>query len=475
MKTTSAPLLETKRTLIVLGAIFVFMLFVCWGRFQLPAFWDEPKIYFSQLFNLLRDPLYHFTGPVTVFDRPPGVHLLYIPWMAIFGDSILVIRILSFVYFTAGLAFFFIVISSQSLNIAMLAVGLFMLTPLVQVYAVQYVGDPQLFFLFALYLYLLSAHPKKWWVMAAVGFLAGLTREPALALIPATLGFIYWRDRKLSIVSVLVAFSPLFGLSIHLVRNMVRAGTPLNHLTILEGHLDLLASLDLRYRNLVSVIFATYRLLPLVLLALGCLVLKWRKIKVVPLDVFAIILVAGYFVIFSGVKICLPRYVMPAIPFFIYLLLRCCLVDLTKVQLKVLILFVLGAPLVIGNPNVKNGNVFYHFTGYQDTLQYPRIIQIHQEALLKTNSSLQAGDTVQTSWPFMEMLRSDKLGYGPVKELNVTWSPLTLPDAILWTDFPEQIPREEIVRTLQQGEYESQTWRYEDYVVELHVKKRILP
>lgn len=465
----------TKRTQIILGILLVYLFYVCWGRFQLPAFWDEPKIYFSQLFHLIQDPLYHFTGPLTLFDRPPGLHLLYIPWMAIFGDSVLVIRSLSFVYFAMGLGFFYGVVSRQNLRVAVLALAMFVMTPLVQVYAVQYVGDPQLFFLFALYLYLLNSHPKKWMGIAAVGFIAGLTREPALALIPATLGYLYWRDRKLNLPSVLLAFTPLLGLSVHLVRNLVRAGTPINHLTILEGHLDLFASFDLRYRNIVSVIFATYRLLPLVIVALCVFIFKWRKFKVIPLDIFAILLVASYLVIFSGVKVCLPRYVMPAIPFFIYLLLRGCVLDLTKFQLRALAIVVLGAPLVIGNPNVNNSNVFYHFTGHQDTLSYPQILQIHQEALLKTNSSLQAGDTIQTAWPFMEMLRSDKLGYGPMKEFNLTWSPLVPPEGILWTNFPEQIEHEEIRRTLQQAEYESQVWRHEDYVVELHLKKRNSP
>lgn len=460
---------------VFLAVVFLYLGVSSYARLHLPAFWDEPKIYLSQLYNLWNDASYHFTGPITVRDRPPGLHLLYFPWMALFGDSLFLIRALSLVYFCAGLALFYGVVARQSASLAMLTVGMFVLTPIVQVYAVQYVGDPQLFLLFALYVYLLAHHPKQWGWIALVGVLAGLTREPALALVPATLGFFYWRDRKFSLKGVLLALTPLFGLSVHMLRNLVRAGTLFNHHTVIEGHLDLLASVDLRWKNIAGVFFATYRLLPLVLLGLVFLVLRWRQLKLVPLDVFAFILVASYFVIFSGVSVCLPRYVLPAIPFFIYLLIRVCVAGLGRYQLAALAVFVLGAPLLIGNPNVKGGNVFYRFTGYQDTLDYPELVKIHQEALLKTKSALAIDDTVQTSWPFMEMLRSGKLGYGPLKNLNVTWSPLAPPEAILWTNFPEQIPRREIEKYLRQGEYESQVWRFEDYVVELHLKKKSLP
>jgi len=468
-------ILLNNRSAVFLAVVILYLGFSSYARLQLPAFWDEPKIYLSQLYNIWNDASYHFTGPITVRDRPPGLHLLYFPWMALFGDSLFLIRALSLVYFSAGLALFYGVIARQGTTLGMLTVALFVLTPIVQVYAVQYVGDPQLFFLFALYVYLLGRHPQKWGWIALVGFLAGLTREPALALIPATLGYLFWRDRKLTAKGVLLALTPLMGLSVHMLRNLVRVGTLLNHHTVLEGHLDLLASVDLRLRNIFGVFLATYRLLPLFLLALVFIALRWRQVKLVPLDVFAILLVASYFVIFSGVSVCLPRYVLPAIPFLIYLLLRLCVAALSKYQFAALTVFVLGVPLLIGNPNVKDGNIFYRFTGYQDTLEYPQLVKIHQEALLKTKAALQVDDTVQTAWPFMEMLRSDKLGYGPMKKLNVTWSPLTPPEAILWTNFPEQIPHDEIEKTMQQGEYESQTWRYEDYVVELHLKKRNAP
>ena len=460
------------RELAFLGIVSLLTLWGAFERLYYPSFWDETKVYFSQLFALLDSPSHYFAGPITERDRPMGLHLFYLPFLYAFGESLFLIRILSVIYFLVGVVLLFRVLAQESFFVAMLGISLLLITPIVQVYVPHYVGDPQLMTLFALYTYLLVYQRKRNSLVALVGVLAGLVREPAIALVPATLGFIYLQDGKLRWRDLPVILAPFAGLAVHMLRNYAHSGNFFHHVTVQEGHFDILASGELRYRNFVGVFLATYRLLPLSLFSLGALIVLRPKRKPKPLDVFALFLVGSYLFTFTGLLVVLPRYFLPCVPFAIYLLLRACTGLLTNRRRRLIFsLFALGAPLVIGNPNLRGKNIFYHFTGYQDTFDYPRMLELHTQVMAQIKSDIPTDSQIVTAWPFMEMLRSSRIGYGVLVPYDVRWHTNKAPDGIIWTNFPEQIPWSEVERYRQMAPYSLTEYSFKDYQIRVLLKQ----
>ena len=79
-----------------------------------------------------------------------------------------------------------------------------------------------------------------------------------------------------------------------------------------------------------------------------------------------------------------------------------------------------------------------------------------------------------TAWPFLEMLRSEKIGYGPLVPYLLERSSTTQPAAILWTDYPEQIPWSSVEELMSGGEYEIFNYDYKRFKVRLLILKTLL-
>lgn len=460
------------RDCVFLTFVVLFLLLNVWNRLHLPSFWDETKVYFSPLFHLYDDPSYYFTGPATQRDRPIGLHLLYLPFLYVFGESLTLVRALSTIYFLAGVLLFYRVIREDGFYHASLTLALFILAPIVQVYAPQYVGDPQLFTLFALYTFLVTAENQRPWALTVVGLLAGLVREPALALVPATAVYFLHRYGKLRRRDLLPILSPILGLSVHLLRNYFHSGNFFNHVTVQDGHFDWFAGIDRWSQNSFGVLLATYRLFPLLCFSVLVLTFRSPRLQLKPLDLFSLVIVVAYVCSFSGLSVVLPRYFLPCVPFLIHLLLRCSSTVLTSKRRRILfVIFAVGVPLLIGNPNKKDSGILYHFTGHQDTLEYPRILEIHKAAMNLVKKSLPSGARVATGWPFIEMLRSSKIGYGARVPYRINDVSAGTPDAVIWTNFPEQLSWDLVQEFKTTASYSEKEYRFEDYLVRVLIRR----
>ncbi len=455
-----------------LGILLVVIIYSVHDRLGIQPFWDEPKIYLRPLFNMLDDPMAYFRGTITPRDRPIGLNFFYAPFLWIFGESMYFIRILSSFYFLLGLFFFYLALRMERLT-AFLILALFIMIPIVRVYIPQLVGDPQLFSLFALYFFLLTKWERNFWPLIATGFLAGLMREPAIALVPASLAYFYLQKRKLNPGDICISFAPLLGLSVHLLRNFLRSGELLNHVTIQSGDLDLLAGLDVRYVNIVEILFGTYRLLPLLIVSIVILAFNWRKLRLTPEIGFSLALVVSYIAVFSGLWICLPRYFLPSIPFLIYLLVAPVLTCLPSGKSKAaFIFFAITSSLVVGVIKDPLRKPFPRGFGPQDTMNYPAMAKIHHEVIVKAKEHLSAGSSIATGWPFLEILTSTRIGYGPIKNFNLFVDSQSNPDAIIWSNFPQKPAWSYVEAQLSTANYEETGYSSGPYQVKLFLKKR---
>jgi 4-amino-4-deoxy-L-arabinose transferase-like glycosyltransferase len=141
---------------LVYATLLIMFLYLSSGRLGLPAFWDEPKVYFRPLLRMLESLGNYFRDQATPFDRPPGLHLLYLPFLYLFGYQIWLIRCLNLIYFFSGTVLLHRSLRTAGEWPALLTLATFLSTPIVLVYSTQYVADPQLFFICSLFLYLLK-------------------------------------------------------------------------------------------------------------------------------------------------------------------------------------------------------------------------------------------------------------------------------------------------------------------------------
>ena len=451
--------------------VIFFIAIVCSSaltRIDLPAFWDEPKIYIGPLFAYAENLALYFSE-VSSYDRPLGTYLLYWPAVKLLGPSVLLVRVMSLSFFVAGLVLLYLQLRRFDRTAALTSLAIISVTTLFLVYAPQFVGDPQLFFLFSLYGYLLSSPKKPLAMMFILGLFIGFYRESGLALVPAT-GLYWWSERrKISLQEVFVVFAPLGGGGMHLLRNYLLSGEFFPHVIIASGSLDLLTGPAIRWRHFAGSLISSYQLWPLAITS-GCLacVRKSSRPKIGSYDLFAIGLVVCFVVVFTSMKISLPRYFMSAVPFMIYLLVRMSVSTLRGAQQLVLagglvlLSFASGIcrfPMIPSSYSIAN----------QDSFEYPAMIEKHRGAIKKLRASVPPGAVVMTSWPFLEMLRREHLGYGAVVKYQYAYRAY-VPAAMLWTDFPEQIPRAEIEKNLARAKYSQFDFSYGRYKVYLYIK-----
>ncbi|MFL5784788.1 MAG: hypothetical protein ACJ76H_09280 [Bacteriovoracaceae bacterium] len=125
--------------------------------------------------------------------------------------------------------------------------------------------------------------------------------------------------------------------------------------------------------------------------------------------------------------------------------------------------------MIIGNPNQAGRNVFYARTGYAETWDYEKILDIHERAVARIKAGYNDGATIMTSWPFLEILKCSWCGYGKAKNYNLVLK--GSPDAILFTDKPIQIDADDLKAALRTGSFSETIYRFDKYQIWLYEKK----
>lgn len=437
------------------------------------SFWDETKVYFRPLFFLTEGIARYLQVPATSFDRPPGLHFFYLPFLWMFGSSLVVVRVLNLSYFCLGIFFFYRSMREVNRLASVIAVTLILLTPIYQVYLIQYVGEPQLFVLYSFYLYLLTFHRERTIALLLSGVVIGLVRETALALIPATLVFFYLAEKKISRQAILSASGTLWGVLVYWISKFFLTGSAFSHVTLEGGHIQLSAGLPFRFVKTWEILLTPYLLLPLILIALLCLLLKRKSQSLSPASGFCLILTAAYVFVFSGHTYAIPRYFLAVAPFITFFFVTLTLPWLQSFKGKILVLsYLIISVLLIGDPDRDLPGPFHFFTGHQDSRDYRNVLKLHQEVISVIKSHCEEGATIMTSWPFLEILKSGTIGYGPMKHFQlVKGMEDKLPGMILWTDYPRQIARESVDEILKKSEYSEKIFTYQNYRLFLYEKK----
>jgi hypothetical protein len=166
----------------------------------------------------------------------------------------------------------------------------------------------------------------------------------------------------------------------------------------------------------------------------------------------------AYVFVFSAHQIGIPRYFLAVFPFAVYLLL----VPLQSVaEERVTALLVLVPPLLVNTTLGRN---------YQDTWDYKNVQGIHDQVIREVKKNWPEGSVIMTSWPFMEILKSDYAGYGKSKNYQVVYD-TPGPDVIIYTDYPKQITDEELEKALKSADYTEKVFSFKDYHVRLYEKE----
>jgi hypothetical protein len=165
-------------------------------------------------------------------------------------------------------------------------------------------------------------------------------------------------------------------------------------------------------------------------------------------DLFCVVIGLCNFMVFSSHTEAVPRYYLSFVPFIIYPLARVCIYDRINIIVRgIFASLILLPPLFIGEPDSTRIDLFHGFSGPENTLNYPRFLELHKEAVLAVKSALKENETLLTNWLFVEILKSDYAGYGPNVAFKIIDDPAELkspPDAILWTNYPEQLSHDAV-------------------------------
>lgn len=457
-----------------IGAAVAVILLMGLPRIGMAGLWDEPKVYLKPLFELYEDFFGFFSLPLNQSHRPPGIHFPYLPFLWFFGPHMVVIRILNLVYFCSGIYFFYNVFASEDRFLTRLTLAFALLTPVFQVYSVQYVGEPQLFALISLYLYLLTFHSDRSWMILFLGIFMGLVRETSLALIPAAALMLYLRGERG--IKYFFLIGPLIGCAIYWTMTYLKTGSMFAHMTVDQGHISLFREFNLRVWITWQTFLAPYRLIPLIAVSL-ILFLKYKNWKrPSPLTGFCLVILVAYVFVFSSHLYGIPRYFYAAFPFIVFFFLKP-LSGFSKSRglvIGAICLVLLPPVLIIGNPTQNNEPPFYAFQGYQDSWAHLEIAKIHQEAVAQIKHNNPAGSMIMTSWPFLEIFNLKHGGYGPRINYRLTNDPGNeVPDVILYANYPKSFPDGVLEKMLKRARYRERSFTYIKYHVRLFEKQTV--
>ena len=454
-------------------------------RFADPPFWDEIKVYFKPLWQFLESPSnFLLRREPDYAERPPGLLFLYFPILTIFGESVFLVRIQNYCMFGFSLYFlykcFSVRLTQKSRFVAAISIFYTLTIPSFTIYATQFVGAPQLLFLISLQLYLFFYWPKSFIFQIMLGFLAGFSRETALAFAPAYLFFLLdvKYDKKQIICN---SMAIILGFGANTILNFYRFGDFSQHLAVTSGHL-FSKSLVEALKTFQSHFLLPYKLHFLVFTSVIAIAFHLRKFFKVPdpVRLFLISVSLSFLVLFLFHSFSIVRYFWIIVPFVSYLTFSS-FMSLGKGKklgyISVFFAFLFSA--YIGDPNsVTEKNFFYRFIGPESSYENKIYIKKISKLISKLKANVAENDHVIAGWPFREILLSENMGYGKKINLKINkargddiFEDIENPKAILWTNYPEQISIQELKVRYNLERYDLDSFQKGDYKVQLYLLK----
>lgn len=393
-----------------------------WFIVPLPYHWDEAVVYYNPLHELITEGIRALADPGFFLYHPPGMQLLAWPFYWIFGDQPATGRILSGLMASLGLYFTFLIGRRHSHWLLGLLASLLLLSS-VRFFpqALQFHADIFLFGLGAAYVY--AGLSGRFALALWLGLACGLVRESALAL-GLGLGVFYCVEKcsgsrwwKAS-----VAAAPFATVGCTFVFHYFLTGRFFNHEALTSGDIGLPAAPYSSFgRVLTDLASGWFCFLPQVghggaEIYLGLFLAAFFLVKrafsgkagVAAEWAFASVsfLFLAFFSFHAGF---LPRYLLPAYPFFLLFVLG------LGWRLSRWITGLLVIAAIVTNPRYHHEIGAAHSShrsgGLEYSMGYPEMIRLHQEMAVYLDATVPRGSTIQTGWPFTYIFLHPKFGY----------------------------------------------------------------
>ena len=378
---------------------------------KVPYFWDELLVYMNPIRvvyergpgNMVIDG--SLFNPSNFFFHPPGLPLLFYPFLKVFGHSIFLMRFMALLSVWGSMLFTYKIGKLVHSKVLGLCAGLSLFAlPLVFTQSTMILGDT-FFMLFTVLYFFWLLRGGRFWPLLITGLIMGFVRETSLAFVPvAMLYFIKRRD--FSIKAWAVALSPALG-----VMGFFFMGG-LGHQAFVEGHIGLHNIPQNFISSFRFAVFEDYKeilLYPGIAVALLILFIPKLREKQsgisyehLALLLLPVILFVSFFSMHSAI---LSRYFNPVLPFFTLL----CFYPLVRFSRMMALLFLLIVSLRLPS-YAFSSNTFHLGTGHETRMEYQEVLKVQTEAahFLEKEFPLKR---IWTTWPYDVMLSDSFFGY----------------------------------------------------------------
>lgn len=415
---------------------------------KVPYFWDELLVYMNPIRvvyergpgNMIIDG--SLFNPHHFFFHPPGLPLLFYPFLKIFGHSIYLTRFLALLSVWGSMLFTYKIGKLVHSKILGLCAGLSLFAlPLVFTQSTMILGDTFFMLFTCLYVFWLL-RGGRFWPLLMTGLLMGFVRETSLAFIPVA-ALYYWKRRDFSKQSIAVTLSPALGLLCFFLMG------GLGHQAFVEGHIGVNNIPQSFMNSFRFAAFEDYKeilLYPGIAVALLILFIpslrekKGMSYEHLALLLLPVVLFIGFFSMHSAI---LSRYFNPILPFFTLL----CFYPLVRLSRVMALLFLLVVCLRLPS-YAFSSNTFHLGTGHETRMEYQEVIKVQTEAAQYLEKEFPL-KRIWTTWPVDVMLSDSFFGYvlHPLKVVSAEDAQKGNFDLYVWSsnmrvEFPSLLDRD---------------------------------
>lgn len=417
-----------------------------------PYFWDELLVYMNPIRvvyergpgNMIIDG--SLFNPNHFFFHPPGLPLLFYPFLKIFGHSIYLTRLLALLSVWGSMLFTYKIGKLVHSKILGLCAGLSLFAlPLVFTQSTMILGDT-FFMLFTCLFFFWLLRGERFWPLLITGLLMGFVRETSLAFIPVA-AFYYWKRKDFSKQSLVITLSPALGVLCFFLMG------GLGHQAFVEGHIGLNNIPQSFMNSFRFAAFEDYKeilLYPGIAVALLILFIpslrekKGMSYEHLALLLLPVTLFIGFFSMHSAI---LSRYFNPILPFFTLL----CFYPLVRLSRVMALLFLLVVCLRLPS-YAFSSNTFHLGTGHETRMEYREVIKVQTEAAQYLEKEFPL-KRIWTTWPVDVMLSDSFFGYvlHPLKVVSAEDAQNGNFDLYVWSsnmrvEFPSLLDRDDWIK-----------------------------
>jgi len=351
-----------------------------------------------------------FLNPGAFGNHPPGLQLLFYPFVLVFGANYYVLKILTLLLTSFSLAaLYFIGKKLGSPMIGFCSSVAYFFIPIIFIHSNRFLGDTVLASFTLLFFFLIIYEEKN--LALIIGLFLGFLRQSSLAFGIAAL-FYYALRKELNKKTLLICASPFITLGLFFVSQKIQLGSFIAHDAFKSlGHISIFNNFSEGFRFSFEHLFENqgkfYAFVTLVIsfvLSIFYKKIKREKFVEIPIVISLVVSILIFLLFFSFNTGTIQRYFNPLLPFFMTLTFYFSFTLLQKFTPLLLIFF-----LYLFYPHY-NTDHFYQGTGYETTLQYKDIIRLHQlgaDYLSKNHPNKIIG----TGWPLNSTLIRKEYGY----------------------------------------------------------------